>query len=118
MKKIISLLLIVLVAAIAYPTMAKAEDSFPSGRVTATGDEPNGDGQPVEQAVNQSGVTYLGSGSSQVKTCTNCQKSGNILLSSTTRRAAPGVIQQTGSGSGSGGTTEGGTSSNPVGTGK
>lgn len=100
MKKIISLLLIVLFAVTVNPTTAQAaDDSFPAGRVSATGDEPNGDGQPIEQAVNQSGVTFLGSGSSQVKTCTNCQKSGNILLTSTTRRASPGVTQQIGSGS-------------------
>ena len=67
MKKIISLLLIVLFAMTAYSTQASAEDSFPTGRTAATGDEPNGDGQTLE-AANQSGVTVLGAGSSQVKT--------------------------------------------------
>lgn len=100
MKKIISLLLIVLFAITAYSTQASAQE-FPSGRVAAVGDEPNGDGQTVEEA-NQSGVTVLGAGASQVKTCTNCQKSGNILLSSSTRRASPGVIQQTGAGGNTG----------------
>lgn len=101
MKKIISLLLFALFAVTAYPTQALAEELFPSGRVAATGDEPNGNGQSVEEA-NQAGVTVLGAGSSQVKTCTNCQKSGNILLSSSTRRASPGIIQQTGVGGSSG----------------
>lgn len=97
MKKIISLLLIVLFASITYSTQALADDKFPSGRTAAAGDEPNGDGQTIEEA-NQSGVTVLGAGASQVKTCTNCQKAGNVLLSSSTRRASPGIIQQTGAG--------------------
>ncbi len=96
MKKIISLLLIVLFAVTTYSTQASA-DEFPKGRTAAVGDEPNGDGQAVEEA-NQSGVTVLGAGASQVKTCTNCQKAGNVLLSSSTRRASPGIIQQTGAG--------------------
>lgn len=102
MKKIISLLLIVLFAVTAYSTQASAQD-FPKGRTAAVGDEPNGDGQTVEEA-NQSGVTVLGAGAAQVKTCTNCQKAGNVLLSSSTRRASPGIIQQTGAG-GTGTTT-------------
>lgn len=112
MKKIISLLMIVLFSVMAYSTQASAQESFPSGRVTATGDEPNGDGQAVEEA-NQAGVTVLGAGQSQVKTCKNCQQSGNILLSSKTRRASPGVTQQTGAGAGAGDS-----SSEPVGTGR
>lgn len=112
MKKIISLLLIVLFATTAYPTTAQAaDDSFPTGRVTATGDEPNGDGQPVQQAVNQSGVTYLGNGASQVKTCTNCQKSGNVTLTVGGRRANPGIIQQTGAGGNTGGSSSNGAES-------
>ncbi len=108
MKKIISLLLIVLFATTAYPTTAYAEDSFPTGRVAATGDEPNGNEQPVEQAVNQSGVTYLGNGASQVKTCTNCQKSGNVTLTIGGRRANPGILQQTGAGGNTGGSSSSG----------
>lgn len=112
MKKIISLLLIVLFATTTYSTQASAEDAFPAGKVTAVGSDPNGDGQPVEEA-NQSGVTALGGGTSQVKTCINCQKAGNVLLSSSTRRASPGIIQQTGAG----GTTGGASSSKGVETG-
>lgn len=115
MKKIISLLLIVLIATV-FSTQAFAEDSFPSGRTAATGDEPNGDGQTPEEA-NQSGVTVIGAGTSQVKTCTNCQKAGNVLLSSSTRRASPGIMQQTG-GAGGTGSGSGSPSSEPVGTGK
>lgn len=97
MKKIISLFLIVLFAGIAYSTQASAADEFPNGRTAAVGDEPNGNGQTIEEA-NQSGVTVLGAGATQVKTCTHCQKAGNVLLSSSTRRASPGIIQQTGPG--------------------
>lgn len=113
MKKITSALLVVLLAAITISTQAFADDdSFPKGRVTAVGDEPNGDGQEVAEA-NQSGVTALGAGTSQVKTCKECQTSGGVLLSSTSRRASPGVTQQTGTG-GSTGTKS---STDPVGTG-
>lgn len=111
MKKIISLLMIVLFSVIAYSTQAKAEDAFPSGRTAAVGDEPNGDGQAVEES-NQAGVTVLGAGQAQVKTCKNCQQSGNILLSSKTRRASPGIVQQTGAGA-----ATGSGSPDPVGTG-
>ncbi|MES2802547.1 MAG: hypothetical protein V4654_08660 [Bdellovibrionota bacterium] len=112
MKKIISLLLIVLFASITYSTQALAEDAFPAGRNTLVGDEPNGDGKTLEEA-NQSGVTFLGAGAAQVKTCTNCQKAGNVLLSSAARRASPGIRQPTGPS----GTTGGSSSSNGVDTG-
>ncbi|AZZ35365.1 hypothetical protein CIK05_00615 [Bdellovibrio sp. qaytius] len=117
MKKIISLLLIVLFATTAYSVTASADDAFPTGRVTATGDEPNGDGQTPEEA-NQSGVTVPGAGASQVKVCKNCQQAGNVLLSSSTRRAAPGIIQQFDSGTSAGAKKAGGTSNEPVNTGK
>lgn len=112
MKKLISLLMIVLFSVIAYSTQASAEDSFPKGRTAAAGDEPNGDGQPVEE-VNQAGVTVLGAGKQQAKTCIGCQTAGKILLSSSTRRASPGVRQQTGVGGNEGSSN----SSDPVGTG-
>lgn len=116
MKKIISLLLIVLFAMTAYSTQASAdEDSFPKGRTAASGDEPNGDGQTVE-STNQSGVTVLGAGPSQVKTCKDCEKAGNVLLSSSTRRAAPGVQQQTGAGGT--GSNSGSSSNEPTSTSK
>lgn len=84
--------MIVLFSVIAYSTQASAQDAFPKGRVAATGNEPNGDGQPVEEA-NQAGVTVLGAGTSQVKTCKNCQQSGNVILSSASRIARPGIRQ-------------------------
>ncbi|MCM2353627.1 MAG: hypothetical protein NDI63_08420 [Pseudobdellovibrio sp.] len=110
MKKIISLVMIVLFSVIS--TQAMAEDAFPAGRVAATGPERNGDGQDVVTE-NQSGVTVLGAGSSQVKTCMGCQTSGNVILSSAARRAGPGVKQTVGAGA----TTGGSSSSDPVGTG-
>lgn len=113
MKKIISLIMIVLLSVIAYTTQASAQegDAFPKGRVAAVGDEPNGDGQDVQEA-NQAGVTVLGAGNSQVKVCKNCQQAGNVLLSSSGRIARPGIIQQSNSGSSNN------TSSEPAGTGK
>lgn len=114
MKKITSAFLVVLLTAITFSTQAFAEDDgFPKGRVTAVGDEPNGDGQAVIQA-NQSGVTVLGAGTSQVKACKECQTPGELILSSTGRRAGPGVAQQTGAGESAGS----GSNTDPVGTGK
>ena len=106
--------MIVLFSVIAYSTQASADDdSFPKGRTAAVGDEPNGDGQTVEET-NQAGVTVLGAGTQQAKTCIGCQTSGNVLLSSSNRRASPGVRQQTGAGGSDGSTSSG----EPVGTGK
>lgn len=96
MKKIISLSMIVLFSVMSYTTQAFAEDEFLKGRVAATGDEPNGDGQPVEE-INQAGVTALGAGP-QAPTCKECQTSGRILLSSQSRRASPGIRQDVGAG--------------------
>lgn len=113
MKKIISLVMIVLFSVIS--TQAFAEDAFPSGRVAATGPERNGDGQDVVTE-NQSGVTVLGAGTSQVKTCMGCQTSGDpglVRLSSANRRASPGVKQTIGAGA----TTGGSGTADPVGTG-
>lgn len=112
MKKIISSVMIVLFSVVTFSTQAMAEDAFPAGRVAATGPERNGDGQDVVTE-NQSGVTVLGAGSSQVKTCMGCQTSGNVILSSAARRAGPGVKQTIGAGA----TTGGSSSSDPVGTG-
>ena len=115
MKKIISLVMIVLFSVMTYSTQAFAEDPFPKGRTPATGPERNGDGEEVVSA-NQSGVTVPGNGSDQVKTCMGCQTSGGqglVRLSTANRRASPGVKQQVGAGS----TTGGSSSSDPVGTG-
>ncbi len=115
MKKIISSVMIVLFSVMTFSTQAMAEDAFPAGRVAATGPERNGDGQDVVTE-NQSGVTVLGAGSSQVKTCMGCQTSGDpglVRLSSANRRASPGVKQTIGAGA----TTGGSGSSDPVGTG-
>lgn len=112
MKKIMSLLVIVMFLVMSYTTQASAQEAFPKGRVTAVGAEPNGDGQEVQET-NQAGVTALGAGSSQVKTCKNCQQAGNVLLSSASRRASPGVKQQVGAGHTNGASS----SSEPVNTG-
>lgn len=102
--------MIVLFTTLSYSTNAVAQvDSFPKGRVTATGDEPNGDGQDI-QAADQAGVTVLGAGTTQSKICKDCQTSGNLILSSQGRRASPGIQQQTGAG----GSSSGGSSSSPV----
>jgi hypothetical protein len=115
MKKIISLSMIVLFSVMSYSTQALADDDgFPKGRVAATGDEPNGDGQDILET-NQAGVTVLGAGTAQTPVCKDCQTSGKLLLSSKTRRASPGIQQDIGAG-GTGGTT-GGTTADPVGTG-
>lgn len=87
MKKIILILSLLFTA-----SLVLADDSFPSGRIVATGDEPNGDGQEIVEKI-QAGVTFIGGGTQQVEVCRTCMTAGNILLSSKDPLAQPGVGQ-------------------------
>jgi hypothetical protein len=93
MKKIISLLFIVLFAMTAYVAQASAEDPVPAGKIPATTDEPNGDGRPPEPA-DPSGVLVYGHPAPS-GACKSCQTAGIANLSSTSvmRRASPGAQQ-------------------------